>query len=500
MTLAALPLAMRRWLALLSGAALPLAFAPFQLWWLAPVLVGVLFLLWLDVTPREAAGHGFAFGFGAFVAGTWWLYISIHVVGGAPPALAVFVMLLLMMLMAAYFALAGWLAGRLTGRPGLLACLLVMPGALVLTEWLRGWVFTGFPWLTLGYAQLDGPLSGVIPLGGVYAASLLTAGLAGALALLVAGELRQRIAAAALLAMLAGSALALGGRDYAEPAGPPLRVALVQGDVAQERKWLPEELARTMDLYRDLTLGVQGADIVVWPEAAIPALAHQVEDFLDEMATHAVENGYALLTGILIFDFLRREFSNSLISLGATPGVYDKRHLVPFGEYFPVPQFVRDYLRLLDLPYQDITPGPRRQPPLRAGDVLLAPGICYEAAFGGQLRDFLPEAELLVNVSNDGWFGDTIAPHQHLQKARTRALETGRYMLRATNTGVTAIIAPDGSVTGRIPQFEVAVLEGEVVPMQGETPFVRAGNLPAVTMALLLLVAGGTLRHLNPAL
>ena len=506
----------RRLLALAAGAALPLAFAPFFLWWLAPPLLALLFLFWLDSTPRVAAGLGFAFGFGAFATGTWWLYISIHVVGGAPVVMAVAAVLLLIALMAGYSALCGWLAARLirgrapaaqghpsssavrqpAGLPGLpsqaqlaTACLL-LPGLWVLVEWLRGWLFTGFPWLTLGYTQVDGPLRGLAPVTGVHGLSLLTALLAGALALLLLGDARRRLLALAVILLGAGATLPLSGREWTEPAGAPLAVALVQGNVAQERKWRPEELAATMDLYRERTLALSGVDLVVWPEAAIPALAHEVEDYLEEMSELGLERGFSLVTGILVYDFLRREFSNSLLALGPAPGLYDKQHLVPFGEYFPVPDFVRNVLRLLDLPYQDITPGLPGQAPLMAGSVPLAPSICYEGILGNLQRQFFPEAQLLVNVSNDGWFGDTIAPHQHLQMARTRALESGRWLLRATNTGITALVDPDGRIAGQVPQFEVATLTGTVQPRTGQTPYLRLGDWPALLAALLLLLIG----------
>lgn len=519
----------RRLIALAAGAALPLAFAPFFLWWLAPPLLALLFLLWLDATPRAAAGLGFAFGFGAFATGTWWLYISIHVVGGAPVVMAVAAVLLLISLMAGYSALCGWLMARImrwrppaarhqqsdpdpqdsraatapghaharpegSAQPGqaqLAAfCLLLLPGLWVLVEWLRGWLFTGFPWLTIGYTQVDGPLRGLAPVTGVYGLSLLVALLAGALALLVAGDLRRRLLALAVIVMAAGATLPLTGREWTGPAGAPLAVALVQGNVSQERKWRPEELTATMDLYRERTLALTGVDLVVWPEAAIPALAHEVEDYLDEMTGLGLERGFSLVTGILVYDFLRREFSNSLLSLGAQPGIYDKQHLVPFGEYFPVPGFVRNVLRLLDLPYQDITPGQPGQPPLMAGAVPLAPSICYEGILGNLQRQFFPEAQLLVNVSNDGWFGDSIAPHQHLQMARTRALESGRWLLRATNTGITALVDPDGRIAAQVPQFEVATLTGTVQPRTGQTPYLRLGDWPALLAALLLSCLG----------
>jgi apolipoprotein N-acyltransferase len=195
-----------------------------------------------------------------------------------------------------------------------------------------------------------------------------------------------------------------------------------------------------------------------------------------------------LILGILTFDFGTGEFRNSLLTVGGSTGVYHKRHLVPFGEYFPVPDFIRNVLRLMNLPYTDITPGLDGQRPLLARGIALAPSICYEDAFGTELRDFLPEAGLLINVSNDGWFGDSIAPHQHLQMARFRALESGRYMLRSTNTGITAVIDPKGAVVAQGSQFKAVVVSATVQPRVGATPWVRFGNWPALIACALLLM------------
>jgi apolipoprotein N-acyltransferase len=266
-------------------------------------------------------------------------------------------------------------------------------------------------------------------------------------------------------------------------------VALVQGGISQDRKWLLEELETTKGLFRDLTLNLADADLIVWPEAAIPALAHEEEDFLRSIGELMKARSQELILGMLTFDFGTGEFRNSLLTVGGNNGIYYKRHLVPFGEYFPVPDFIRNVLRLMNLPYTDITPGLDGQRPLLARGVALAPSICYEDAFGTELRDFLPEAGLLVNVSNDGWFGDSIAPHQHLQMARFRALESGRFMLRSTNTGVTAIIDSRGQVIERGAQFEAAVVSATVQPRRGATPWVRFGNWPVLSVCVLLLAS-----------
>ncbi|MEO7386025.1 MAG: apolipoprotein N-acyltransferase [Gammaproteobacteria bacterium] len=478
-----------RWVALAAGAGLPLSFAPFEFWWLAPLLLALLFLVVEGHASRERALRGFWFGFGSFATGTYWLYISIHDFGGVVPPIAVALCGALILLMAAYGAAWGFLTGLVARQDRAWQYLAVLPATWVGVEWVRGWLFSGFPWLSLGYGQIDGPLAAWAPVAGVQGVSLVVVLGAGALALLLTGTNRERMAAAAVLAVTGLATALLAGRDWTVPAGEPLDVALIQGGISQDRKWLTEELETTKTLFRDLTVGLDRADLIIWPEAAIPALAHEEADFLRSLGELMKARHQELVLGMLTFDFGTGEFRNSLLTVGASTGVYHKRHLVPFGEYFPVPDFVRNVLRLMNLPYTDITPGLDGQRPLLVRGVALAPSICYEDAFGNELRDFLPEAGLLVNVSNDGWFGDSIAPHQHLQMARFRALESGRFMLRSTNTGITAVIDPRGQVVSQGEQFKPVVVSATVQPRSGATPWIRFGTWPALGVSALLLVS-----------
>lgn len=488
-----------RLLASLAGAALPLSFAPFDLWWLAPLLMALLFLLVDGEAARERALRGFWFGVGTFSTGTYWLYISIHDFGGVVPPIAVALCGALILLMALYLAAWGFLTALVARRNPEWHLLAVLPASWVAVEWGRGWLFSGFPWLSLGYGQIDGPLAAWAPLAGVHGLSLAVVLVAGALAVLLTGPKRARLAGLAVLGVTAAATALLTGRDWTAPVGEPLEVSLVQGGISQDRKWLLEELETTKSLFVDLTLGLTEADLIIWPEAAIPALAHEEEDFLRSLGELMKARDQDLILGILTFDFGTGEFRNSLLTIGASTGAYHKRHLVPFGEYFPVPEFIRNVLRLMNLPYTDITPGLEGQRPLLVRDVALAPSICYEDAFGGELRDFLPEAGLLVNVSNDGWFGDSIAPHQHLQMARFRALESGRFMLRSTNTGITAVIDPMGTIVKQGEQFAPVVVTATVQPRAGATPWVRFGNWPVLAVCVLLLVmAAAPVRQLVP--
>jgi apolipoprotein N-acyltransferase len=479
----------RRGIALVAGLAFPFAFAPFGQFWLAIAALGVLFWLW-ETSPREAAWLGLFFGLGAFGFGTHWLYHSVRTIGGTPLPVAIPLLAALVAILAAYVALCGYLAARFRPRSHWLASVFFIPALWVLIEWARGWLLSGFPWLAAGYSGIDGPLRAWAPVAGVYGVSLATAIVAGTLPALAVGAARDRRIAGSVLFAVTLATWGVTGRSWTAPAGNLLRVALVQGAIPQAMKWRPEEQLSTLARYQLLTLELADAELVVWPEAAIPAPDDLVPTYLRAMTALAHERNQQLLVGVLTHDAERDEYRNSLRALGEPAGVYHKRHLVPFGEYFPVPSFVRSWLRLMSLPYEDITAGDARQEPLVAHGTRIAPTICYEDIFGDEQRVFLPESGLLVNVSNDAWFGDSIAPHQHLQMARMRALETGRYMLRSTNTGITAIIDEQGHMLKQAPQFKPFVLLGRVQPFAGATPYVRFGDYPVLMLATLLIGAG----------
>jgi len=476
------------WIAFVAGLLVPLAFAPFNFYLLLPVLLAVLFWLWDDTTPRSAAWLGWLFGFGAFLTGTHWLYVSLHVFGKAPLFLALVLMAALMAFMAAYTALLGFLVARFHPTSGAQRWLLLLPSGWVLGEWLRSWVLSGFPWLSLGYTTTDSALAGWIPLGGVFAASAAVALTAGALRTLVAGHATERLAAGLLIAAVWLAGGLLDRVHWTDPTEHSLRVSIVQGAVPQERKWLPEELLPTMRLYREKTREHWGSDLILWPEAAIPALRSTLGDYYDDLNREGQGTNTAIVLGIIEFDPETNEYFNGVLSLDQQQSIYNKRHLVPFGEYFPVPGFVREWMRLRNLPYSDYSAGDKDQAPLIAAGEKIAASICYEDVFGNQLRAMLPEATMLANVSNDAWFGESIAPDQHLQIARVRAIEAGRYLLRATNTGISAIIAPDGRVEATIPQFQRRVLTADAWPHTGATPYVLLGDRPIVLLSALFII------------
>lgn len=485
--------------ALAAGVAWPFAFAPFHLWPLAIAALAALFLLLEGMTPRRAALRAGLFGIGMFGAGVWWVFISMHGFGGLHWSLAAAVTLVQVMALAGFVAGFGWIAVRLAPDHGAVRWLAVIPAAWVAVEWLRTWFLSGFPWLMAGTAFTDATLGAWAPVGGTLTVSLAAALTAGVFVYL----LRDRPARTrALLALALGTAVWTGGAllervDFHQPAGAPLTVALVQGNVTQDLKWDPGQLYPTMRLYHDLYTAHRDADIVVWPEAALPALREQVGDYLGDLGDDAAANDTAVIMGILVRDADNRYY-NAVVALGDGDGEYRKRHLVPFGEFFPVPSFVRSWLRMMNLPYSDFTRGETLQAPLTVRGYPVAASVCYEATYGATLARDAAASALLVNVSNDAWFGDTIAPHQHLQIVRTRAREAGRWMLRATNTGITAVVDPRGRVMATLPQFETGVLRAEVVPMSGATPYARFRDWPVLVLLAGLLGLGAWRRFGYP--
>ena len=476
----------------IAGAALPLAFAPFHQFWVAPLSYAALLYAWRDAAPRRALGLGFVYGCGSFGFGTYWTYIAVRDFGLAPIALASALTIGLTAVLAAFVALAGWTAARAFRTRGAVAWLVTLPALFVLAEWLRSFTFTGFGWLSAGYSQTESWLMGYAPLGGIHAMSLAVLVTAGGLLTVWLGTNRERAAAAIVVAAVWAGGFAARGQAFTQSTERPLDVALVQGAITQDLKWRPEQLPGTLALYGELTRQAAGAELIVWPEAAIPTLYEYVGEYLEIVKRSAAEQRATVLLGILRLPpgaESSETFQNVLVALTEEPQVYVKRHLVPFGEYFPVPGFIRSWMRLMSLPYTDAVPGADDQPPLAVAGERLAITICYEDVFGAEQLHYLPEATLLVNVSNDAWFGDSIAPHQHLQIARVRAAEVGRYLLRSTNTGVSAVIDPRGEVVSALPQFKAAVLEATVVGHTGSTPYARVGNYFVVTLLLVALLA-----------
>jgi apolipoprotein N-acyltransferase len=460
--------------AFLAGAAAALGFAPG--WFLlALAAFTVLIHLWL-ASGRSPFLVGFWFGLGFFLVGVSWVYVSMNRFGGLAAPLAALATLGFCAFLALFPALTGWAQARLHAP-------LAIPALWVLTEWLRGWLLTGFPWLSLGYSALDTPLAGYAPLGGVYLVSLASASAALLLWLIAAGE--RRWLTVPLFAALGLAGAALQAVHWTKPAAKPVSVALLQGNIEQSLKFDPARYDRILEVYGRLAQSSR-ARLIVLPETAVPRFLDQVNwVFIARLQDIARRNGGDLLLGVPMRSAPGQYF-NSVVSLGTSPqATYHKVHLVPFGEFVP-PGF-RWFVDAMTIPLADFSRGSPLQRPLAVAGERVAVNICYEDAYGEEIIRQLPEATLLVNVSNVAWFGDSLAPGQHLQIARMRALETGRMHLTATNTGITAAINADGGVLAQLPQFAEAKLEVEARGHTGATPYVALADGPALALCALLL-------------
>ena len=472
------------------GAASVLAFAPFGWFALVWFSLGGLYLLLRQTSGwRQGALLGFAFGCGWFGVGTSWVFVSLSVFGSLPPIIAGIATLLFCALLAMFPALASGCFARWQ-RGGFLARAALFAALWMLFEWARSWVFTGFPWLSLGYPQSPpSPLAAYASIVGVYGVSLLTAFLAACVAEIFATAIRRQRLPLTQPLLWGAAVLGLGyltaDLRWTEPQGAAVKVALLQGNVPQDLKWRPEKLTDSLIIYSEL-MRAHPAELTVLPETAIPAFLNQLpRPYLEMLLSHALAQQGDLLFGVAVGD--GTHYANAAVSIGVSPTqLYNKSHLVPFGEFVP-PGFGW-FLNQMRIPMSSFTAGPDRQAPMEIAGQKVAVNICYEDVFGAEIIRALPEATILVNLSNTAWFGDSLAQPQHLQIAQMRALETGRPMLRATNTGMTAVVGVDGKVQAALPPFTRDALVAEVQGYSGTTPFVRWGNWAALLFSFLLLL------------
>ncbi len=477
-------------LALLAGALCVFGFAPFGIFPIPVLALAVLFILWLRAdSPRTAAWSGFAFGLGLFAAGVAWIYVALHDYGDMASWLALLATFLFAAFLALFTALAGYLQARFPVTVRLRAIVL-MPAFWVLIEWVRGTIFTGFPWLTLGYAHSGSPLAGYAALLGVYGVSLVAAVSAGLLAYVwIKPRDTRRVQLALLLfVLLWGGGALLRTVAWTQPHGTPFSVALLQGNIAQNLKFKDDALVGTLETYRRMVLE-SNARLTVLPETALPLLRNEVpQSLLEQLRDHARKNDGDVLIGA--FEHGEGGYYNSVFTLGsAAEQHYRKHHLVIFGEFIPLRPLLGWFINeVLNIPMGDLARGDARQAPLDVAGQRVAVNICYEDVFGEEIIRALPQASILVNVTNDAWYGHSIAAAQHNQMSQMRALESGRMMLRATNTGVTSIIDVNGKVLQQLPQHQEGVLLSMAQGYTGSTPYVRWGN--AAVMLLLALMFG----------
>jgi len=459
----------------LSGMLLTLAFAPYDVSYAALPALMFLYLAWSQSRGRQALLIGYGFGLGLFGTGVWWVYISVHDFGGADGLSASLVTALLVGVWALFPAITGLLSAKVLKSAHV--SFRVMAAALlwVAVEYFRGyWLLNGFPWLQIAYSQLNTPLAGFAPLFGVYGVGFLLAVSAFMLVELLTGKLPKSYAL--LLLLIWGGGQLLTGRAWTHAIGEPISITLVQGNISQDQKWLPDQRLNTLQLYQQLTeQHWDDSKVIIWPETAIPAFLSQVKNFyLEPLADSARRHQVDLVVSLPSGEGKR--YFNSVLVLAEPELMYHKNHLLPFGEYLPLQPLSGWVLDLIQIPLGNFTAGDDRQTLLLAGGYPFITTICYEDVFGEQVMRQLDQAAYIVNVTNDAWFGNSSQPYQHMQMAQMRALESGRYLARATNTGLTGFIAPDGSIQKQAPLFTTTTLTDSIIPMGGITPYALLGD------------------------
>ncbi len=469
------------------GSLFSLCFAPFNFFLAVPLVMVPLFYLCLKYNPKQTAICLLFFGLGHFLSGLYWVYISVHIFGGVPEWAAVLLMFALVILMSSYLLIAGFIISYLCSHKKKYI-IIIGPSVWILIEWIRGWAFSGFPWLTSGYSQIDSFLIAFAPLFGVYGVSWILL-FSSSSFLYFYMKKQKSIACLSLIFPYILGYLILP-IDWTSSFGNPIPVEIIQGGIAQDQKWRREQLPKTMEIYRNATYESGNNTLIIWPEVAIPASTVYLRNYFQSIQEHLSDKNKTLAIGALeTIQNVEGSYNSFLYFNGTDIQYYRKRHLVPFGEYFPVPDFLREWMEMNNLPSFDLIRGEKHQSLIKYNDEInIAASICYEIAFGSEQLHAFPEANLLINVSNDAWFGDSIAPHQHLQITRMRAAETGRPIVRATNNGISAFINHKGKDMKKSGQFSYEKLQYLVKPRRGSTLYVLLGDAPVILLSSFLIL------------
>jgi len=488
-------------LVLCAGGLLPLAFAPFALWPLIYPLLMFLFWSWLYVSPRRAAWRGLLFGCGAFGVGTSWVYVSLNKFGGMAPPIAAIAVVFFVLLLAIFIALSGWLTRRLHGPGWSWRLVLLAPAVWTLIEWSRGLWVLSFPWLSVGYSQSSTAIAGVAAIGSAHLLSFIVV-LLSVLALgLLPGSVtshpgraqsadwKDRTGCLLAIIMVLVCSIFSARVEWTQAQGEAISIAMIQANIPIEHKWQANRIAEIEQTYLDMSNEIRDVDLIVWPEAAVPHLVDQLgEDFWASLEQHPATFLFGAVEGAL-HDGRPVLHNSAVLAASEQPiALYRKRHLVAFGEYVPFGNWLRAVVEYMAIPMADMRPWPEPQGAFSIAGVPVGISICYEDSFAEDMRRSIPEARLLINISEDAWFGDSFGPHQRQQMGVVRAIETGRPLLRSSNTGVTSVIDQYGREIERAPMFERTVLRVEIQPVTGVTPFARFGIWPILAISLLLVL------------
>lgn len=476
-------------LALSAGALAPLSLAPFNYWPLGIVSTAVFASLIYQQNIRPLLYRSFYFALGLFGVGVSWVYVSIHFYGGASTLFAGLLTFIFVSFLALVFSLP-WLvlSTRFYRTPG--TFIIAFASIWMLGEWLRSWLLTGFPWLYLGYGHQATWLSGWAPVIGVFGIGFIIA-LSGAVIVhtLRTRTAKQTISYSLLLAVFWGSGIFLKTIAWTQVSQQAIQVAQVQPNIAQDIKWQASYAQPTLTLLSDMSSKLWQNDWIIWPEAAVPFTYQEAMPFLTKLNQQAEDTNTGLITGIIYDDLRTQRYYNSIAGFGNALGIYHKRRLVPFGEYVPLENWLRGVIELFDLPTSIISIGPKNQRGLRVKQIDIAPAVCYELAYPDLIAETAKNTQVLLSVSNLGWFGDSIGPPQFLQMGQMRALETGRYLIYNTNNGTSALINELGEITAQTQAAVAQTLTGAIYPATGITPFMHWGSKPMVAISLLLLLA-----------
>lgn len=477
-----------RWVLLVGGGIFPLGLAPFDVWPAVIISMAILFQSLKQTSAKHAFFNSLVYGFGLFIAGASWLYVSIHEYGFIPAPLAILATALFCLFLALIFAAPFMITALIPQNP--LSWMLGLPAIWVISEWMRTWILTGFPWLYAGYSHTSTWLNGWAPIGGVLLLSFISGLGAMLLASIVNGRIRSRSTQSLMttIAILVVSGYFFQNVEWTENTGEPLTVTLIQPNIPQNEKWSPGKQKLILKQLASQTNAHWGSDIIVWPEAAVPTLPQRIPNFMSQMTDRANDSGSTLLTGIITYDINQEKYHNSVLAIGENRGQYNKTRLVPFGEYVPLESALRGLIKFFDLPMSSLAIGASDQPLFSIKDQLIATAICYEVVYPSLVARNSKEATVILTVSNDTWFGNSIGPLQHMQMVQMRALENEKPIIRGTNNGISGLVDHKGKIRRRLDQHSSSELNGVVQAREGSTPFSTTGSWPIVLLSTLLCV------------